>query len=488
MSYKFNPFSRKPDYYESGTTGSVDDVARDNIVNLAWRLAIAESLSVFNLEDGVVDEFEDETGVDTGASSNQNYNSLDDYYSPTIALEIDNMEYSTDLLAQTAFATDAGLFATGLCSGGTAIAESVLASQYASLAFDGDVATFWSSGIKSAGQYTWLAYVFASPTSVARLALTSRNTAAQLGFRDFTVHISTNTTNGTDGDWKEVLSGQNMSGSTSTTTYHTLPYESFIKGIRVTGLAQYYSSDGHYYCQVAEMQCHKHDFQVYSESSIITQGTYSLKGVGTTSGINDYVVRSLATAIDLSGVSWLRLDLRSDRASNNITFGIQQSVSVSASFTPSLTSAGSFERFTWSLDDVSNGAKNSISALYITLINASASNTFYVDRWVGGVLNNMTLISESAEAEEEPTEARLVALVESTDMAVNTDIMGYISNDDGSNYDQVTLTDEGYFDSTKKILAGNVTLTDRSDKTMVQKIETDNSKEIKIHAWGMLWS
>ena len=105
-----------------------------------------------------------------------------------------------------------------------------------------------------------------------------------------------------------------------------------------------------------------------------------------------------------------------------------------------------------------------------------------------GPLGNMALISESVEAETEPTTGRFLALIEPVDsITVNTDLKGYISNDDGSNFDEVTLTDEGYFDSTKKILSGNVTLTDRSDKTMVQKIQTFNNKDLKVHAWGMLW-
>jgi hypothetical protein len=227
--------------------------------------------------------------------------------------------------------------------------------------------------------------------------------------------------------------------------------------------------------------------QSYSESTIKTQGSYSLKGVATTDALGKTLTRDLASVVDLSGVSWITIDLRSDRTGGNIAFGMQQNISVSASLTPTIVSAGSFERFTWSLDAISNGAKNAISALYISLVNASVSNTFYVDRWTGP-LTNMTLISESSEAEDEPTEGRFLALVEPVDaITANTDLLAYISNDDGSNYDQVTLEDEGYFDSTKKILSGNVTITDRSDKTMVQKIATANNKDLKVHAWGMLW-
>jgi hypothetical protein len=43
-------------------------------------MAITEGLTVFNLVDGIVDEFEDESGVDNSASTSLTYNSTDDYY------------------------------------------------------------------------------------------------------------------------------------------------------------------------------------------------------------------------------------------------------------------------------------------------------------------------------------------------------------------------------------------------------------------------
>jgi hypothetical protein len=51
-----------------------------NIALLGFKKAITESLTVFNLVDGVVDEFQDESGTDGSASTNATYNSTDDYY------------------------------------------------------------------------------------------------------------------------------------------------------------------------------------------------------------------------------------------------------------------------------------------------------------------------------------------------------------------------------------------------------------------------
>ena len=51
-----------------------------NIALLGFKMAITEGLTVFNLIDGIVDEFEDESGTDGSASTNLTYNSTDDYY------------------------------------------------------------------------------------------------------------------------------------------------------------------------------------------------------------------------------------------------------------------------------------------------------------------------------------------------------------------------------------------------------------------------
>jgi len=51
-----------------------------NIALLGFKMAITEGLTVFNLVDGIVDEFEDEGGTDGSASTNLTYNSTDDYY------------------------------------------------------------------------------------------------------------------------------------------------------------------------------------------------------------------------------------------------------------------------------------------------------------------------------------------------------------------------------------------------------------------------
>ena len=52
-----------------------------NIGVLGFKMAVNDGLTIFNLVDGVVDEFNDESGIDTGENSNASYDSTSEFYS-----------------------------------------------------------------------------------------------------------------------------------------------------------------------------------------------------------------------------------------------------------------------------------------------------------------------------------------------------------------------------------------------------------------------
>lgn len=112
---------------------------------------------------------------------------------------------------------------------------------------------------------------------------------------------------------------------------------------------------------------------------------------------------------------------------------------------------------------------------------APASETIY----------DMTLLSNSVTAEVEPDNSRLVIFQEDVDaVTINTDIKGWVSKDGGSTWAQVTLIDEGTYDTNRNILVGTADLTASgigAGVSMEYKITTHNSKEQKIHGIGMLW-
>lgn len=101
---------------------------------------------------------------------------------------------------------------------------------------------------------------------------------------------------------------------------------------------------------------------------------------------------------------------------------------------------------------------------------------------------NMTLISEEQVAEVEPTTARLVLFEEDVDAStINTDILAYATKNNGTDWDLITLTDEGDYGSGKRILTGEVALSG-SGTNMAYKIVTANNKNLKIHGASLSWA
>ena len=108
---------------------------------------------------------------------------------------------------------------------------------------------------------------------------------------------------------------------------------------------------------------------------------------------------------------------------------------------------------------------------------------------------NLTLQSTDTTASTEATNADMVMLMENSSgtATLNTDIKGWISRDSGSTFTQGTLVDEGTWGTNKKILAfHDLDISGQpSGTSMCYKITTHNqsagSKETKIHATSIGW-
>jgi len=105
---------------------------------------------------------------------------------------------------------------------------------------------------------------------------------------------------------------------------------------------------------------------------------------------------------------------------------------------------------------------------------------------------NLTLQSTATTASSAATKADLIMLIENAagTATINVDIKGYVTADGGSNWTEGTLVDEGTWGTNKKILAfHDATVTSGTD--MRYKITTHNqnagSKETKIHATSIGW-
>ncbi|HSG32663.1 MAG TPA: hypothetical protein VLB82_14095, partial [Thermodesulfobacteriota bacterium] len=74
---------------------------RTNDVNImlnAFRIILYGGIPKYNLVDGIVDEYEDESGIDTGASTNELYDATDDFYQPNTSTNMTLI--STNFTAQ----------------------------------------------------------------------------------------------------------------------------------------------------------------------------------------------------------------------------------------------------------------------------------------------------------------------------------------------------------------------------------------------------
>ena len=83
---KFNLPGSSSDFLKGdGTFGAVDVSAISNnafnVGVLGFKMAVNEGLTIFNLVDGIVDEFNSEGGIDTSENSNASYDSSSDFYS-----------------------------------------------------------------------------------------------------------------------------------------------------------------------------------------------------------------------------------------------------------------------------------------------------------------------------------------------------------------------------------------------------------------------
>lgn len=131
------------------------------------------------------------------------------------------------------------------------------------------------------------------------------------------------------------------------------------------------------------------DLQVSSESTLKTEGTYALKGVANiTTSLNKTLTRTIASPLNLSGQGSVTFDIRASRTGSNIKVGIHDTGGTTTEVTPNITQADTFQSATIDLSGVTNANKDAIDQIIITIVNADATNTFYLD--------NMTATASSS--------------------------------------------------------------------------------------------
>ena len=136
----------------------------------------------------------------------------------------------------------------------------------------------------------------------------------------------------------------------------------------------------------------------YSEGSIKTQGSYSLKGVANANAVNKTLTRTVSPTLNLAGHDTINFDIRSSRTGSNIKIGIHDSGGTTTEITPNITSANVFQAKSWDISGVSDANKDAIDKIIITIVNASAANTFYIDDMIASSssLNDTVTLTKSA--------------------------------------------------------------------------------------------
>lgn len=140
---------------------------------------------------------------------------------------------------------------------------------------------------------------------------------------------------------------------------------------------------------VVIIKCLESDFyalKAFSESTIKTTGSYSLKGIALiTASLNKTLIKTISSPIDLSGKSRINFDIRSSRTGSNIKVGVRDSGGVITEATINILSANTFQTASINLSGVSDANKNAIDQIIITIINADAANTFYLDNFTSSI-------------------------------------------------------------------------------------------------------
>ncbi len=120
--------------------------------------------------------------------------------------------------------------------------------------------------------------------------------------------------------------------------------------------------------------------QCYSENTIISQGTYALKGFAVaTDSLNDTLTRTIDPPIDLSGKTQIKFDIRASRTGSNIKVGFHDSGGNWIESTPNILSADEFQEVTVDISAVADADKDVTDQIKTTIVNADAENIFYID-------------------------------------------------------------------------------------------------------------
>lgn len=126
-----------------------------------------------------------------------------------------------------------------------------------------------------------------------------------------------------------------------------------------------------------------YDLQSFYETNLKSQGSYSLKAIAqATLSLNKTLTKTITSPLNLSNYTNIGFDLRASRVGSNLKVGFRDSGGVTTEIVPNVTQADTFQSFNLDISNVSLANKDAINQIVITITNADAINTFYLDNIV----------------------------------------------------------------------------------------------------------
>jgi hypothetical protein len=120
----------------------------------------------------------------------------------------------------------------------------------------------------------------------------------------------------------------------------------------------------------------------YSEPTTITEGSYSLKAIAAqTTALNKTLTRTITTPINLISHAYIIGKIRASRTGSNIKIGFHDSGGTTTEITPNIVTADTWQTIQLDISAVSDANKDAIDQIIITVANADADNTFYLDNF-----------------------------------------------------------------------------------------------------------
>jgi len=341
-------------------------------------------------------------------------------------IELDYMEYATDVLAQAAYvSSDAGSYSSDLiptmtsntAPSGVASASFEHSAVYAAWkAMDDDNTSYdgWYTEVALDPAH-WLQYQFTSGKVIQRYTIASRNHAVIRYPKDWTLQGSNN---GSDWDILDTQSGQTFTQAEKKTYSFSnqTSYAYYRLYITKTHDPAYGENAG---CSIGEWELIEFavHLQSYSEDTIKQQGTYSLKGMAkATDSLNETLTRTVDPVIDLSGKTKIEFYAYASRTGSNFKVGFHDAGGVTTEHTVNISSAGAWEKQTVDISGVADGDKDAINSIIVTIIEASAENEIYIDN----IATPLILLAYSEDTIKEQGDYSLKIFAEQTDSITET--------------------------------------------------------------------